>query len=181
MKSLINLSWPMRLAAVLTAGAVSIAAVDIAEARGMGGSTSHSSHSLSTLPEKHGNGYQSSGHLGSKHEGKEREGKKHEGKEHGCRKNCQGGKNAIVVTDGNGKILYRGPGGNVPFSAKAVPGGIALQIGGKSVFIPGKSVAVKNEALSNAAAQQGGLTQTIKRNSDGTVSAVLTVTPLKGL
>jgi hypothetical protein len=185
MKSLINLSWPMRLAAVLTAGAVSIAAVDIAEARGMGGSTSHSVHSFSTLPEKHGNGYQASGHTEKKHEGKKHEGKEHDGKDHnatrqnknGCNKRCQSSKDTIVVTNGAGKVLYKLPKsqGEQRETAQAIPGGILVTIGDRSFKIAGNSVTIKNFALSTSVADKAGLTQTIRKNKDGTISDVLTV------
>ena len=69
------------------------------------------------------------------------------------------------------------------FSAEAARGGVVLQVDGKTYTVPGTSVSVKNEALSNSVAERGGLAQTIKKNPDGTITDVLTVTkpPLKGL
>jgi hypothetical protein len=146
----------------------------------MGGSTSHSVHSFSTLPEKHGNGYQSSGHLGKKHEGKEHDGKDHNAtrqSKNGCNKRCQGGKDTIVVTNGAGKVLYKLPKsqGDQRAAAQAIPGGILVTIGDRSFKIAGNSVTIKNFALSISVADKAGLTQTFKKNKDGTTSDVLTV------
>jgi hypothetical protein len=185
MKTPVNVSWPMRFAAVLAAGAVAIAGVDIVDAKGMGGSASRGS--FSTHPENHGNGYQSSGHSGKKHEGKKHEGKDHEGDrnatrqgKNGCNTRCQGNKNIIIITNSSGKPLYKiakpGPGQGIE-SAKAVRGGIMITIGGHSYTIPGSSVTVKNFTLSAAAAKEAGLSQKIVKNRDGTTTDVLTVLP----
>jgi hypothetical protein len=204
MSILTNVSWLARHPAVFAAGVALIAATNVADARGSGGSASHSSHSFSAMPMKQGKSYQSGSatgkkyagekHEGKKHEGKKREGEAHEGKDHsgsregknGCKKHCEGGKDSIVITNGAGKVLYRLPKqqGEERETAQAIPGGILITIGNNSYKIAGTSVTVKNFALSQYAADKAGLTQTIKRNKDGTISDVLTVAPkppLKGI
>jgi len=194
MNILTNVSWLARHAAVFAAGVALIAATtSVADARGSGGSASHSSHSFSAMPMKQGKSYQGSSATGKKHAGKKHEGKKHEGKKHegeggkdhdgsrqsknGCKKNCEGGKDSIVITNGAGKVLYRLPKqqGEERETAQAIPGGILITIGNNSYKIAGTSVTVKNFALSQAAADKAGLTQTIKKNKDGSISDVLTV------
>jgi hypothetical protein len=202
MKTLTNISRSLRLAAVLATGAALIAATDAADARGMGGNASHGQRMFSTLPETHGNGYKSSGHLGKEHEGKRREGKNHEGKNHegkehdgrdhnatrqskngGCNRRCQSSKDTIVVTNSAGKVLYRLPKsqGEQRETAQAIPGGFLVTIGDRSFKIAGNSVTIKNFALSTSVADKAGLTQTIKRNKDGTISDVITKKQLIGL
>jgi hypothetical protein len=199
MNILINVPWLARHSAVFAAGVALIAATNVADARGSGGNASRGSHSFSAMPMKQGKSYQGSSATGKKHAGKKHEGKKHEGKEHegkdhngsregknSCKKNCEGGKDSIVITNGAGKVLYRLPKqqGEERETAQVIPGGILITIGNNSYKIAGTSVTVKNFALSQAAADKAGLTQTIKKNKDGSISDVLTVAPkppLKGL
>jgi hypothetical protein len=200
----------MRLAAVLAAGGLWLAAADIAEAKGGGGNSSHSQHAVSAnqnngnqhngnqsrrdADKKH-DGNRSSRDSDKKHDGKGDKGEAREGKDrngtrqtyNGCKKrNCAGDKTAIVVTDGSGKVVYSISKSQLDaqhdvFSAQKVAGGVMLQVGDKRILVPGKSVTVKNEALSQSIADKGGLTQTIVKNKDGSISDVLGVAPLKGL
>jgi hypothetical protein len=211
MTTQINNSWLMRLAAVLAAGGLSLAITDTTAAKGGGGgNSSHSQHAVSSnqnsgnqhngnlssrQPAKKHDDSHSSRDRDKKHDGKGDKGEAREGKDHngtrqtynGCKKqNCAGDKTAIVVTDATGKVVYSISKSQLDaqhdvFSAQKVAGGVMLQVGDKRILVPGKSVTVKNEALSQYIADKGGLTQTIVRNKDGSISDVLTVAPLKGL
>ena len=191
------------LVVAVTAGVAVIATVDLAVAKSSGGNASHSMgnapHSMHTLPERMGK----SSHDGKHHSGKDydrkksKSGKYHKDKDHDrdrahegkgtiakegtrdCRK-C-GDKGSVVIIDGKTKYKVPDPSGVI--SAHAVPGGIAIQVDGRTFTIPGTTVTVKNGVMSQSLVDKGGLTQTVVRNRDGSVSAVLTVAkpPLKGL
>jgi hypothetical protein len=178
MKKPTNVSCLPGLIAALAVSIALTVTADIARAKGSGGT-----HGISSLPAKHGLVHED--HNEVHHDAKDHERHNHEGKESSqrhCNTKCQGDKTAVVIP--SGKTIFRISQPITRFSGKAVAGGIALHVNGRTFMVPGTSVTVKNEALSNFATANRGLTQTIVRNRDDTISDVLGVAPkpvLRGL